>query len=118
MSALNTVVATTALESLHQLLLKTNVELVFNPAWGNGTGYFDGAANGPVAPSLARGQHAKFTDDQGRVALIVGTQHGNIVLFQRHPDEGMVVINSPRMCGIENGSKSPDDIQNILDIWG
>ena len=61
-----------------------NVE--FNAAWKNGTGYFDGAMNGPDAPTLEAGEVISFMDDYDRPGFIIGLPKslGNLVVFQRY----------------------------------
>lgn len=72
-------------------------EVEFNPGWNNGTGYLDGAVHGEHAPVLAPGKVAKFTTNNARRGLMLGTPFGNIVVFERYTngESGIVVKNIP-----------------------
>lgn len=77
-------------------------ELVFNVAWIEGySGYWNGAVSGDLAPLLSEGSVAKTTSARGRRAIIIGSQHGNIILFDRYvptdvePD-GLINYQVPR----------------------
>lgn len=71
----------------------------FNPKWANGTGYYDNAVDGDEAPKLEVGQIVKcFTPaPNNRRMILIGTQFGNVVLFDRFTDadKGIVVHNAP-----------------------
>jgi hypothetical protein len=62
----------------------------------NGTGYFDGLVHADFG--LAVGQRAKFTDRHNRRGIVLITQVGNVVIFERYPDgaQGVLVHNEPR----------------------
>ena len=79
-----------------------NNEVVFNVAWIEGyNGYWNGAVSGDLAPLLSEGSVAKTTSARGRRAIIIGSQHGNIILFDRYvptdvePD-GLINYQVPR----------------------
>lgn len=82
-------------------LSSTGSVIPFNPAWANGTGYFDHAVDGKHAPTLAPGQIAASTQaegpGQGRRLILIGTGFGNVVLFTRYSGStGPIVYNIPR----------------------
>jgi hypothetical protein len=54
--------------------------LDFDPRWKNGTGYFNGA----MTVGLAKGNFAKATGDCGRRIIMLGTEHGTAVFFERY----------------------------------
>jgi hypothetical protein len=56
----------------------------FNPAWNNGTGYFDFAVKGEFAPVLKAGQLVKAVAHDGRKIIIIGTPLGSVAVFQRY----------------------------------
>lgn len=99
-------------------------EIAYNPAWANGTGYFDFAVKGEHAPALENGQVVKSVDEQGRKILIVGFTLGNIVVFERRVQkEGVVaiyVINRPRaLCRLlPDGALTDDDLCWIFGNFG
>jgi hypothetical protein len=60
----------------------------------NGTGYFDGLVHRDLG--LEPGARAKFTDRHGRRGVVLATQLGNVVIFQRYiDDERTLVHNEP-----------------------
>lgn len=63
----------------------------FDPKWGNGTGYYDGAAS----ESFEGTQVRHFIDPANRIGLILPTRAGNLVMFQRFTagEAGVVVAN-------------------------
>lgn len=58
----------------------------FCPEWANGTGYFNGAAEGEHAPKAANGVEdiVSFVDPFGRRGIICITPLGNSVFFERY----------------------------------
>ena len=61
----------------------------FNPAWHNGSGYFDAAIRqhdceeaNPLCVKLEAGALAKTTTDDGRQIIFIGTALGTAALFQ------------------------------------
>lgn len=66
----------------------------FDPEWGNGTGYFDGATEVAFNDTAVR----HFIDNADRIGLIIPTRAGNVVMFQRFTggDKGVVVANTHR----------------------
>jgi hypothetical protein len=88
----------------------------FNPAWANGTGYYDNAVNFHVPV----GKVYKTTDTgTSRRLLLVGTEHGTAVFFERYtPGHGPMVIvsNVPRQLRdlVPNGSLLGDDLAKII----
>lgn len=79
-------------------LYEKATKLEFNPAWSNGTGYFDGAVNGPNAPKdLDNKKIYSFEVESGRKGLIFPTRYGNVVAFQRyHNARHIIAANMPR----------------------
>ncbi|QTH80244.1 hypothetical protein PA10_00044 [Pseudomonas phage pPa_SNUABM_DT01] len=70
----------------------------FEQSWKNGTDYLNGAIKNV---KLEDGKLAKSIDDHGRRIILIGTQHGTIVLFERFspqvPNQPFVVVhNEPR----------------------
>lgn len=63
-------------------------KIEFKVEWKNGTGYFDGAAEGKYAPRVTSGQALSFVDDNKRRGIIVGSRFGNIVVFERYSPDG------------------------------
>jgi hypothetical protein len=61
-------------------------EIEYKAEWNNGTGYYDHAAEGNHAPKLEVGQivkaHSPYPNN--RKLLIVGTELGNVVIFERY----------------------------------
>lgn len=57
----------------------------FDPAWSNGTGYFDHAVTANL--DLKPGQIVKSISDNDRLLVIVGTTFGNAVFFERYSPE-------------------------------
>lgn len=55
--------------------------LEFDPAWANGTGYFDHAVK---MVSLEPGEMASSVDPQGRKIILIGTRFGTCVFFERY----------------------------------
>lgn len=73
-------------------------KIEFNPAWDNGTDYYNGAASGPNAPVLAVGAEwaAISPMPNNRKLILVGLPEGNMVLFQRFStDDGVIASNVP-----------------------
>lgn len=100
-------------------------EIEFNPAWKNGTGYFDAAVEGPEAPALEVREMIKTIDDYGRRMIIVGTRFGNVVVFDRftkQEDDGVYVVNMPRgkifTVLVDSASVGEHGMLNILGSWG
>lgn len=52
----------------------------FDPRWKNGTDYFNGA----MTVGLARTNMAKSIGDCGRRIILIGTDHGTAVFFERY----------------------------------
>lgn len=75
----------------------TDGQIVPLDEWDNDTGYLNGAVGGKYAPVLKVGQSCSSTLKDGRIAVMVGTVYGNIVVFQRYtnPERGYVVSNVP-----------------------
>ena len=55
----------------------------YNPLWRDAEGYYPGAETGEHAPELSIGQTVTAVTDTGLKLLILGTQLGNAVVFQR-----------------------------------
>lgn len=66
--------------SFESLYISINTLLDFDPRWKNGTGYFNGA----MTVGLAKGNMAKATGDCGRRLIMIGTEHGTAVFFERY----------------------------------
>lgn len=104
----------------------------FDPAWKNGTGYFDHATKVALPPGLVRCSQCPTTR---RDILLVGTRFGTVVVFQRYtdPSSGIFVSNWPKAFpstireyldavsslsarAIQRLVGSPDDTFNIGDM--
>ncbi len=97
--------------------------IAFNPAWKNETGYLDHAAQSQNAPVVPAGKTVKSTDDSGRKILIVGTEFGNFVMFQRYTGDDSVVVSNANIkvrqeSNVANGAMSEEDIIKMLDKGG
>jgi hypothetical protein len=87
----------------NQAFLKTfndvSQSIEFNPAWKNGTGYFDNVVQGEHMPEIPTGLTVKCVDDTGRKMLITsvtghaedgvmnGKQVSCVVIFERYAPE-------------------------------
>lgn len=67
-------------KSFDALYNSINTLLDFNPRWKNGTDYFNGA----MTVGLAKGNMAKSIGDCGRRIILIGSDHGTVVLFERY----------------------------------
>lgn len=89
------------------------VETQFSEVWNNGTGYYDGAANGPAAPKLETGQMVRSVSPMpnNRKILIVGLgkERGNLVFFERYTGGAHDVIVS---CG--NKAQLPQPVRRAI----
>lgn len=99
--------------------------LVFKEEWSNGTGYFDGAVKGETAPRLQPGVAARFIDNIGRRAIVVGTRFGNVVVFERYANNniGAFVLNYPTKLGQfrlfdTSGGVGERDMGLLVGGWG
>jgi hypothetical protein len=92
-----TIMTTNTTHSFYNIFAATAVSLPFNPRWSNGTGYFDHAVAGFLAPCLAPGQTMKTETTDNRKMIIIGTEFGNCVFFERYTGgaNGVIVQNSP-----------------------
>lgn len=108
----------TAMEKLTEIA-DTLPEIKFDPLWANGTGYLDHAVTGMHAPLIEVGEMKRATDELGRIIVLIGTDFGNVAVFQRFPtgDYGVVVQNTPsgltNLLGI-NGALSSNDIELLI----
>jgi hypothetical protein len=67
----------------------------FQNSFNNGTGYFDPAVK--LIPDLGSEVTARFVTPSGRKAVVIGTNRGNIVVFQRYDsDDTPIVWNATR----------------------
>lgn len=92
-----TIMSNAATHSFYNLFHACNTTVVFNPQWSNGTGYYDHAVMGFLAPNLAPGQTVKTETFDSRKMIIIGTEFGNCVFFERYAGgtNGIIVQNSP-----------------------
>jgi hypothetical protein len=58
----------------------------------NGTGYLDGLTR--LKNTFEEGDRAKFTDEHGRVGVVLFTDFGNVVIFQRYKDNDYVFVSN------------------------
>lgn len=89
----------------------------FNPAWANGTGYYDHV----VKFHIPVGKVYKTTDTGTcRRLILIGTEHGTAVFFERYtPGHGpmVVVSNVPPQLRelVPNGALLGEDLAKIID---
>lgn len=90
---------------------KIETTLEFDTTWSNGTGYFDGARD----VDLEAGKRAKSIAPDGRRLILVGTDVGTCVAFERYsPDTGsafVVVTNVPGPLGPLISSGSLEEVE-------
>lgn len=58
----------------------------------NGTGYFDGLMY--LKNSFDTSDRARFTDRAGRLGIVLFTDMGNVVIFQRHTNSEEVFVTN------------------------
>ena len=96
--------------------------LPFNPAWNNGTGYFNGAVIGDAAPKLAIGEMAcsMTVSDEPRKLIIIGTPVGNVAVFQRYSNrDDIFTVNTTTTFhslfnGLMSNPLSPDHMNFMV----
>jgi hypothetical protein len=77
----------------------------FNPAWKNGTGYFDGAVRADFG--LAPGKMARsYCPDSQRRIIVIGTPKGNMVMFERYSSS---VIDRQSFVIVYNTNRTVED---------
>ena len=96
----------------------------FDPAWSNGTGYFDYAVQGEHMPEIPTGLTVKCIDDTGRKMLITsvtgqsedgvmnGKQISCVVIFERYAPN----LNRPGL--VANASAALSSKYNFLRCGG
>lgn len=102
-------------------------DIAFNPDWSNGTGYYDGAVNAEI-PELEVGEigRARSPAQNNRRILIIKTQFGNVVVFERMtPAEdgtlkGPLAINMPDLVRHSEmiGTEGALTMDQLVDIFG
>lgn len=80
-------------------LFSSAIPIEFNSSWANGTGYYDYAAEGDIAPVLEYGEVRTCVDLKNRRLVIIGTGQvegvsENIVLFDRYSDRNGVIVQN------------------------
>lgn len=94
--------------------------IAFDPAWKNGTGYFDHAVEKDLG--LRDGDLGRSTDEHGRRIILIGTMFGNVVLFERFaPDQdedgersSFIVRNLPNHVRKLEGGAFPHQMDSNL----
>lgn len=93
----------------------------FNPKWMNDTDYLDHAVKGEHAPKMHPGQMMKSQfPDSNRHIILIGTNFGNVVVFERFPDGNgdVIVSNHPhaleQIGSIRSHMWSVDDIMSYV----
>ena len=87
----------------------TMQDVEFNPAWANGTGYFNGAATDTTITTAVRS-----TGPDGRKLILVPIRGAelNLVFFERYTDnKDIIILHHPRFnIGRKSGKAmmSPD----------
>lgn len=102
-------------------------DIEYNPDWNNGTGYFNGAVNAEL-PELEIGEvgRCKAPAPNNRRILIVKTQFGNVVVFERYtPKEdgalnGPLAINMPDLVRESEmiGTEGALTMEQLVNIFG
>lgn len=102
-------------------------DIAFDPEWSNGTGYYDGAVNAEI-PELQVGEigRSRSPAANNRRILIVKTQFGNVVVFERMtPAEddtikGPITINMPDLVRHSEmiGTEGSLSMEQLVDIFG
>ena len=70
----------------------------FDPAWSNGTGYYDNAVSYP----LEYGSVHAAIDNCERKIILVGTRLGTVVVFQRYTGRDDIYVSNHRTSKIFN----------------
>lgn len=74
-----------------ECIAKRSIE--FNPNWVNESdGYFDRAVKGKYAPALELGVQYHCVDKDGRNIMLIGTELGNVIVFQRTANNPNVIV--------------------------
>lgn len=101
------------------------VEVPFDAAWSNGTGYFDGAVKATIKGLEVPGAVGRCRDQKGRRILIVATRFGNTVVFDRYTGQdqsGVYVSNAPSnpliQLVVSGSSVSEDEMNTLFGGWG
>lgn len=99
-------------------------ELIYNPEWENGTGYFDYLLkDDAVRTQLKSCEQARCIDPNGRRMIVTQTLAGLVVVFERYSDrKGTFVHQSPyvfKSSGlIMNNSLNVDDLEQVVGAPG
>jgi len=82
----------------------------FKPEWAGETGYFE-----PLVKMSEGTDSFTFKDHVGRLVVVIPTAGGNIVVFQRYPQQTVVVCNVPSVArGITGALSSYEDLHALL----
>ena len=82
----------------------------YDPSWENGTGYFDKAVTWRPEEHTDKTVY-KSVDPEGRKILLVPTENGTYVLFERYAGEGYYAHNVPKgLVDFINNDELLDDI--------
>ena len=110
-----------AAEKFLEMYNKISMVIPFQNKWSNGTDYFDPGA----LPHPGEADCVKSTDTHGRKMIILGTEFGAGVVFERYSDDA----NGPIVCNIPGkftdiirkqwtGSLSVRELENIESYLG
>src|SRR5690606_14628710 len=101
--------------------IETTVQ--FQDSWKNNTGYLDGLINADL--DLKSGSVVKTVDDYNRKVIIVGTELGNVVVFERYTrandaESVVVVHNAPDHLRtlIPHGAMSEETFNMVVGYIG
>jgi hypothetical protein len=86
-----------ALHTLHVTARKVT-EIPFDKNWDDGSGYFDKACDFELEPGKAHYSvsNSGLQKNQGRLLVLIGSEVGTYVLFQRYNDsESVVTVQVP-----------------------
>ena len=111
-------------ESNFEAATMSNSKLEYNPAWANGTGYFNGAVSGPNAVVMGEEVFATSIDNKGRKMLFINTKKGPIVIFERYSNkvatEQIYVWNANRateeMLNMDHTCLNNDTMSHIFEF--
>ena len=86
--------------------------IAFKPQWAGATGYFE-----PLVNRDEGTDPFTFDDPTGRLAIVIPTAGGNIIVFQRYSQQTVVCNNVPDVVrGITGALSSYDNLYTLLCI--
>lgn len=95
-------------------------EVPYNANWANKTGYYDHACEGKHAIELAVGKEVKaFDTATGRKLILIGTDLGPIVIFNRYTDKyDRIAIHGPyclfKLLDIKEAAVGQSELERLV----